>query len=365
MDSNANGVVAGSPAPERPPAASGPRRRNLLKLGAVVGTAGMVGALPRLLRAADLAAPALIQTRTKITIIWSPSALCLVVIGLAKRQGIFDKYGLDVDILDVGYDTTTVVQAVALGKADATSNFVLSMLKPLEGGFDMKLTAGTHGGCSILVASRAAGIATLQDLRGKRIGMKDLTSPMKMLYDIHLGRNGLPPDSYTWRQYPPDVFTIAVQKGEIDAFADGYPNAYFAIKRSNGTLFELAANGTGELGKRTCCALGISGRLIRDNRPAAAALTRAMVEASLAVDHNNFLAVEAAQFFSPRQVKPEELGEMIAAYPYDEERGCPTGEALRRQILWYAQGLKETGVLRSGTDPDQFTNRIVLDLLTS
>ena len=65
------------------------------------------------------------------------------------------------------------------------------------------------------------GIKTPQDLRGKRIGMTDLTSPMKLLYEWHLMKNGVPADSYTWHQYPADVLTIAVDKGEIDAFADG------------------------------------------------------------------------------------------------------------------------------------------------
>jgi NitT/TauT family transport system substrate-binding protein len=338
------------------------RRRGLL----TVSLAAPLGLLPRPAgAAADLAAPALVQSRHKVTMLWYPAALCLVVVGLAQRQGIFAKYGLEVETFTAGSDTASLLEALALGKADATSNFILRFMKPLEAGFDVKLTAGTHGGCSILVASRAAGIETLQDLRGKRIGMTDLSSPMKLLYEIHFQRNGVSPDSIEWVQFPSDVFTLAVDKGEIQAFADGHPNAYFAIRRSKGKLYELAANGTGELGKYACCALAVSGKLLRDNRPAAVALTRAMVEASIAVDRNNKLAVEAAQFYSPRQVKPEELGEMIASYPYDEHRGCPTGAEFRSHVLWYAQGLKETGILKPSTDPARFADRVTLDLLES
>jgi NitT/TauT family transport system substrate-binding protein len=337
-------------------------RRGLLRGGAGVALGLLAGQANG---TETLAAPALVPSRPKLTIIWTPSSLCNVVIGLAQRQGIFEKHGLDVETLNVGSDTSAILEALALGKADATSNFLLRFLKPLEAGFDVKLTAGVHGGCSILIASRAAGIETLQDLRGKRIGMSDLSSPMKLLYEIHLKRNGVLPESIEWRQFPPDVFSIAVEKGELEAFADNHPNAYYVIKRSKGKLFEIASNGTGELGQYTCCVLAVSGRLIRDNRPAAAALTRAMVEASKSVDRNNNLAVEAAQFYSPRQVKPEEIGEMIASYPYDEHRGCPTGEEFRRHVLFFAQGLKETGILKPSTDPVRFTNRITLDVLTS
>jgi NitT/TauT family transport system substrate-binding protein len=284
---------------------------------------------------------------------------------LAQRQGIFARHGLEINTINVGADTSAILEAVALGKADATSNSILRFIKPLESGFDVKLTAGVHGGCSYLIASRAAGISTIADLKGKRIGMSDPTATGKFLYALALKKAGIDPETeVTWRQFPPDVFAIAVQKGEIDAFVDSQPNAYFVVKRSKGDLFELISNGTGELGLRTCCVLAVSGKLVRDNRPAAAALTRAFVEASLLVDHDNQLAVDAAQYYSPKSVAgPTEIGEMIASYPYDAHRGCPTGEEFRQQVLSYAQDLKEVGVLNPGTDPLRFANRVTADVL--
>ncbi len=43
-----------------------------------------------------------------------------------------------------------------------------------------------------------------------------------------------------------------------------------------------------------------------------AALTRAMVEPSILAGRDNAAAVEAAQFFSPHQAKPNKRGEMMA-----------------------------------------------------
>lgn len=279
------------------------RRRGLLQIGAAAGMATQFGPLAApAYGAADLAAPALLPSRQKITFVWFQAALCLVVIGVAQRQGIFARHGLEVETLQVGPDIAPILEALALGKADATSHFLLRFIKPLEAGFDTKLTAGLHAGCFFLIASHGAGIETLQDLRGKRIGMSDLTSPMKMLFEIHLKRNGVAPETVTWKQFPPDVFTLAIDKGEIDAFADADPNAYYAVRRSKGKLFQLLANGTGELGRHACCALAISGKLIRDNRTAATALTHAMVEAAALVNHSNKLAVEASS--SIRRGKP-------------------------------------------------------------
>ncbi|CAH2602423.1 ABC-type nitrate/sulfonate/bicarbonate transport systems, periplasmic components [Rhodovastum atsumiense] len=324
---------------------------------------GAAGLLPVLVPAAPaLAAPALVTKREKITFVWFQAALCLVAIGVAQREGLFERNGLEVEFLQAGGDIAPILEALAMGKADATSHFLLRFMKPLEAGFDARLTAGLHAGCFFLVASREAGIGTLQDLRGKRIGMADLGSPMKMLFEIHLQRNGVPLDSITWRQFPSDVFAIAAEKGEIDAFADVDPNAYYAVRRSRGKLFVLAANGSGELANHACCGLLLSGRLIRERRPVAAALTRALTEAALLVGRDNPAAVASAQQFSPKQAKPEELGEMIAGYPHTEQLAV-TGAALRRHVLYHAQGLKETGVLKPGTDPARFTERVTVDVL--
>ncbi|ALK09842.1 NMT1/THI5 like protein [Blastochloris viridis] len=340
------------------------RRALLQTAGATASLSLLAGSALAQPAASAPAAPAVIQPSTKITIIWNPSSLCLVVVGLAQQRGIFEKHGLEVDTLNVGSDTNAILEAVALGKADATSNNILRFIKPLEAGFDVKLTAGVHAGCSYLIASRAAGITSIADLRGKRIGMADLASPNKFLYASVLKKAGIDPDNdITWRQFPADVFSLAVDKGEIDAFVDNHPNAYFVVKRSQGKLFELASNGTGELGMRTCCVLAIRGSLIRENRPAAAGLTRAFVEAALLVDGDNSLAVTAARHFAPHKASDEEIGEMIASYPYDAQRGCPTGEEFRQQVLSYARDLKEVGVLKPGTDPVRFTNRVFVDLL--
>lgn len=230
--------------------------------------------------APELAAPAITKSLTKLTFIWTPTSPCLVVVGLGQRQGIFAKHGLEVETLNVGSDTSAILEAVALGKGDATSNNILRFIKPLESGFDVKFSAGVHAGCSYLIGSHGAGISAIADLRGKRIGLADLGNPARFLYSSVLKKAGIDPETdVTWQQYPADLFPIAIQKGEIDAFVDNHPNVYFAVKRSKGDLFELAANGSGELGQRTCCVLALGGKLVRDNRPAAAALTRAMVEA--------------------------------------------------------------------------------------
>ncbi|MEJ1978861.1 MAG: ABC transporter substrate-binding protein [Acetobacteraceae bacterium] len=106
------------------------------------------------------------------------TALCTAAVPIAVDRGIFDKHGLD-----VGADQFRRLHGRVAGddrqrhQADAGIGMILRWLKPLEQGFDVKLVAGVHGGCSYLVASRASGITDIPSLRGKRVGISDFASP--------------------------------------------------------------------------------------------------------------------------------------------------------------------------------------------
>ena len=80
-----------------------------------------------------------------------------------------------------------------------------------------------------------------------------------------------------WRVFPADLLPIALKKGEIQAFTGGDPLSWVLTDRDD--LFEVATNLDGEYAHRACCVLGVRGSLIRDDRPAAAAVTEAILEA--------------------------------------------------------------------------------------
>ncbi len=61
---------------------------------------------------------------------------------------------LDVEFVNFGNSTDVLLEAIATGKADAGVGMALRWLKALEQGFDVKLTAGTHGGCLNLLTAK-------------------------------------------------------------------------------------------------------------------------------------------------------------------------------------------------------------------
>src|SRR4051794_4438713 len=215
----------------------------------------------------------------KLTLAWNANSVCTVAPLVAKDRGIFAKYNLDVDFFQFGGSTDQLLEAIATGKADAGVGMALRWLKPLEQGFDVRVTTGVHGGCIRLLGSKAANIDSLESLRGKAIGISDQASPAKNFFSIYLAKKGIDPaQEVEWRQYPANLLALAVDKGEVQALAEIDPLPYFWLKE--GKLNEIATNLTGEFADRTCCVLAIRGSLIRSELPVAAALTRSILEAA-------------------------------------------------------------------------------------
>src|SRR3569623_296738 len=115
----------------------------------------------------------------RLTLAWNATSICTTAAPVAKERGIFARHNLDVDFINYGGSTEQLLEAIATGKADAGIGMALRWLKPREQGFDVRITAGVHGGCIRLLGSRSARIETLEAQRGRAIGIRDQASPAK------------------------------------------------------------------------------------------------------------------------------------------------------------------------------------------
>jgi NitT/TauT family transport system substrate-binding protein len=163
-------------------------------------------------RVADTA-PAADGLPTKLKLTWNANAICTVGVPVAESQGIFAKHGLDVETINFGGSTDQLLEAISTGKADAGVGMALRWLKPLEQGFDVKITTAIHGGCMRLFAKKGSGVTTIADLRGKQVGCSDMGAPDKNFFSIVAAKQGLDPNQdITWRQFPADLLGVALQK---------------------------------------------------------------------------------------------------------------------------------------------------------
>lgn len=302
-----------------------------------------------------LAAPG---ERRKLRLTWNATAICTVGVPVAQETGIFARHNLEVEAINFAGSTDQLLEAIASGKADAGVGMALRWLKPLEQGFDVKITSAIHGGCMRLFAKPDGPVRGIADLKGRAVGVSDMAAPDKNFFSIVAAKQGLDPQAdITWRQFPADLLAVALQRGEVDAFCLGDPVGW--ILRERDGLREVANNLEGEYAQRSCCVLGVRGSLIRGDRDAATALTAALIEAQGWVAER---PAEAAAIFAPyAKASTAQLEAMLRSHTHHHH---PVGAALRREIALYADELKLVGVMRPATNPARFSERVFADVLS-
>lgn len=342
-------------------------RRHLLRAGLAAAFAAPLGALgaqafaPRALTPAidfsefplcqtSSSAPALTGAPRKLKLSWNAGAVCLAPLPVAIDHGFFQKQNLDVELVKYSGSTDQLLDA-GLGMA-------LRWLKPLEQGFDVKIAAGTHGGCMRVLSRTNSGVDKLADLKGKVVAVGDLAGPDKNFFLIQLSKLGIDPvRDVDWRAYPGNLLNIAVKKGEVQAFLSSDPLTYLWLKDSQ--YKEVASNLDGEYRDKSCCIVGLRGSLVREEPQVARAVTQALLDAAMFTSQN---PEQAAKSFQPYAPKAATLADLEGMVRYHTHHHHPVGEVLKAELKAYADDLKSVSVFKQSTDTAKFAERIYVDV---
>jgi len=292
-------------------------RRTLLGAGlALAGTALAGGARALVHRHARAARTA--GGLRKLRVSWNATAICLSPLVYAKEFGIFEKNGLDVELI-----------------------------------------AGTHGGCARMAGSKSAGVTDdPASLKGKTIGLADVSGTGRNTWSVLLKAHGLDPErDVTWRAYPQPLLGEAIKKGEVQAIADMDPILHILQQQSGGDLIEVMTNLSAPWQDRVCCVVGASGDLLRSDPESARALARSLVTAaSLCVDNPEAVA----KVFAPyAKASVEDIVWVLKSQTHGRH---PVGQDLRGDISKYTYELRDIGVMKATTDPTTFANQVVQDV---
>jgi NitT/TauT family transport system substrate-binding protein len=350
-------------------------RRHLLQAGLAAAFAAPLGALgaqafvprgiasgidfsefPLCRTASD--APALTGAPRKLKLSWNAGAVCLAPVPVAIEHGFFQKHNLDVELVNYSGSTDQLLEAIATGKSDAGLGMALRWLKPLEQGFDVKIAAGTHGGCMRVLSRADSNVSKLADLKGKVVAVGDLAGPDKNFFSIQLAKLGIDPvKDVDWRAYPGNLLNVAVEKGEVQAFLSSDPLAYLWLKDTQ--YREVASNLDGEFREKSCCILGLRGSLVREEPQVARAITQALLDAAMFTSQN---ATIAAKSFQPYAPKAATLADIEGMVRYHTHHHHPVGDVLKRELKAYADDLKSVQVFKPSTDTAKFAERIYVDV---
>jgi len=288
------------------------------------------------------------------------NAPCVAPLILAEQIGLYRDQGLKVEFTN-WTDTPSLLEEVATGKVDLGAGMIMQFMRPLEQGFDLKLVAGTHGGCMRMVGSRRAGITDdIASLRGKTIGIADATGFAYNTFALLLKGNGVDPlRDVAWRVYPAPLLEAALMKGDIQAYADSDPLMYLAQRRSGGDLVEILSNLSAPWQGRVCCVVAASNTLLRRDRSAVQGLVEAIVQASEICVGDPMQVARAFARYGAVKAPVEDIAAVLRMQTHHMH---PLGHDLEAEVAFYAAQLKTIGVMSADLDPEAFAHGIVDDV---
>jgi len=268
---------------------------------------------------------------------------CEAGLFVAQHEGFFKEEGLDAEFTK--YDWATYRDAIALGKVDVTYHLVMFLLKPIEQGADLKITAGVHKGCLRVQTSIASNIHGIVDMKGKRIGVPGLGTPPFVFITRVLANNGVDPKKdITWRVFPASELGLAMEKGEVDAIGTAEPIG--TLLESQGKVRDVFSNTTTPpYNDEYCCVVVCNGKFVREHPDLAAAATRAILKATKWVQANPVLAAHISIDGKFVAVNVD-----LDAVALSKLQYVPSVSGGRNSVILAATEMKNAGMLDPSTD---------------
>jgi NitT/TauT family transport system substrate-binding protein len=308
---------------------------------------------------AGVAAP--LKPREHVRVGWS-GAGCEAATYIAFEKGFFEREGLEVELVRLP-DPLAAHDAIASGRIDALTAPLYSWLRAIQRGLDVRLTAGLHGGCLRLVATPAASIRELGDVKGVTIATDQIGGPTMQFFASLLRKREIDPErDVRWRAYRPHEFAAALEDGGAQVAAVGDPAGYSLLRDRRA----IAITDTLAAGIFYCdrgishshnCYVVIRGAVVRRQPRVAAGLTWAWRDATRWVGANVAeaakIAVDTGYVATDRATTSGEL----SSYGWH-----PSADLALEEIELTARDFKRAGLLDSRTDPEDLAEVIYADV---
>lgn len=280
---------------------------------------------------------------------------CEAPIFTAVEKGYFKEEGLDVSL--VKCEWANYKDVLALGGFDITHHLVMYFLKPIEQGVDVKFTGGIHRGCLRVQAAVKGNINTIQDLKGKRIGVPGMGTPPFIFANRVLGANGIDPKKdVTWLVFPAGELGLALDKGEVDAVADSEPIGSMLL--AQGKVRNIADQAVDlPYSDEYCCAVLVNGKFLAKNLQASAAATRALLKAAAWVEAN---PVAAARLSVEKKYLASTTEQNAIAISH--LRYVPSVSGAQTAVRLASLEMKKAGMLSPTTDVEDLARRAFVQL---
>jgi NitT/TauT family transport system substrate-binding protein len=280
---------------------------------------------------------------------------CEPAIFVAYEKGFFKEEGLDVELVKT--DWGSMRDGLADGRFHASYSFIMYMMKPIEMGLDLKLTAGIHTGCLRIQAGAKSNIKTVQDLKGKKLGITHMGSPPFLFASRVLADKGIDPkNGVEWVTMPGPAMSNALDQGRVDAVASAEPIGTMLMAQNKvHKVCDQASDAPYD--DEYCCVVVVNGAFGHDHPSAAAKVTRALLKGAKWVNVNPTAAarigVEKEYVAATMDINAQAIGML---------RFEPGVDKARRDVRMGALEMKKAGFLKKDTDAEELAKKAWLDL---
>ncbi len=280
---------------------------------------------------------------------------CEAPIYAAYEKGFFKEEGLEPELVKCNW--ANYKDTLALGGYDITHHLVMYFLKPIEQGLDVRFLAGIHRGCLRVQAGVKTNIHTIQDLKGKRIGVPGMGTPPFVFANRVFGTHGIDAGKdITWKVFPAGELGLAIDKGEVDAVCNAEPIGSLLI--AEGKVRNIADQIMDEpYNKEYCCEVIANGKWVDANPDTAARATRALLKGAKWVETNPraaaLMAVEKKYLASTPELNTAALARL---------RYIPSVHMAEESVHTAGREMKVAKMLSPETDTEALAKRAFMHL---
>jgi len=287
-------------------------------------------------------------------------ALCGAPIYVAYENGYFAEEGFDVNLISTDFEA----RKIGLNNGSIPIvNGDFQFFPSIENGIKVKVVDGLHEGCIKFAVRPDSDISTVEDLKGKKIGVDEIGGTPHQVASLWLENAGISADpadgEVSFLPYSDGNLEFeALAKGEIDVAALWDPLGSIHEKAGDvKIIFDLGKDPYFE--NHFCCFLYASEKVLEEDPEKVAALLRAYRKAQEWIYANPEDAVDLIVDGKYASIEDRELAvDLIKSYGYPaaEEHDENWDAHVEEDVKYFVDGLAKIGYLES--DPEQFAKDI-------
>lgn len=241
-------------------------------------------------------------------------ALCSAPVFIAMINGYMEECGVEYEYIN----SENQWDAMAGGKNDINYGLLPTFIQRIANGYEMSVVGGAHFGCINVVATDESGIESIEDLKGKNVGIPGgMGSDPAILLQRMLTAHDIAVTDVNLQVFNNADLATALQEKQVEAFVSWDPYASIVAEyEGNHLIFNQAED---EMTKdEYCCVFGFSNSLVEDHPDVAKRYVKAL---SMACDFIAENPVEAAKLcYEEGYIADEDYefnGKLLESYRYE------------------------------------------------